>query len=80
MGFTGHVPVGNLRAWLAGTLHGAVRPQHLQAYLDEFAFRYNRRGNFQAAFQTLLGLVPKVGIHRYAAITGGTPGRSMPYG
>jgi hypothetical protein len=75
-----HTAVGNLRAWLAGTLHGAVRPQHLQAYLDEFAFRYNRRGNLQAAFQTLLGLVPKVGIHRYATITGGAPGRAVPHG
>ncbi len=26
------------------------------AYLDEFTFRHNRRGNPHAAFQTLLGL------------------------
>jgi hypothetical protein len=26
-----------------GTHQGAVRPTHLQAYLDEFAFRFNRR-------------------------------------
>jgi hypothetical protein len=29
---------------------------HLPAYLDEFVFRHNRRGNPHAAFQTLLGL------------------------
>jgi hypothetical protein len=26
-----------------GTHHGAVRPKHLQRYLDEFVFRFNRR-------------------------------------
>jgi hypothetical protein len=26
-----------------GTHAGAVRDKHLQAYLDEFAFRHNRR-------------------------------------
>lgn len=30
------------RNWL-GTYHGAVSRKHLQAYLDEFEFRYNRR-------------------------------------
>lgn len=24
-------------------LHGAVQPSHLDAYLDEFVFRFNRR-------------------------------------
>jgi transposase-like protein len=47
--------MGNLKQWLLGTFHGVSRPQ-LQAYLDEFVFRHNRRGNPQAAFQTLLGL------------------------
>lgn len=47
--------IANLKSWLIGTHHGVGRP-HLQAYLDEFAFRFNRRGNPEAAFQTLLGL------------------------
>ena len=29
--------------WLLGTHQGCVTPAHLQAYLDEFAFRFNRR-------------------------------------
>ncbi len=29
--------------WLLGTHQGGVTPAHLQAYLDEFAFRFNRR-------------------------------------
>jgi len=32
-----------LQRWLMGTLHGAVQPKHLDYYLDEFVFRFNRR-------------------------------------
>ncbi|MDA1141003.1 MAG: transposase, partial [Planctomycetota bacterium] len=32
-----------LKRWLAGTHQGAVRPSHLDYYLDEFTFRFNRR-------------------------------------
>jgi len=47
--------IGNLQHWLIGTYHGVSRAQ-LQAYLDEFVFRHNRRNQPMAAFQTLLGL------------------------
>lgn len=50
-----HRAISNLKAWMHGTHRRASR-QHLQAYLDEFVFRHNRRGNPHAAFQTLLGL------------------------
>jgi hypothetical protein len=32
-----------LKRWLWGTHQGAVSPQHWSYYLDEFAFRFNRR-------------------------------------
>lgn len=32
-----------LKRWLQGTHQGAVRPVHLDDYLDEFVFRFNRR-------------------------------------
>lgn len=32
-----------LKRWLLGTHQGAVRPAHLDYYLDEFRFRFNRR-------------------------------------
>ena len=32
-----------LKRWLLGTHHGAVDPRHLDYYLDEFTFRFNRR-------------------------------------
>jgi len=38
-----HWTISLLKRWLLGTHAGAVGPKHLQAYLDEFAFRHNRR-------------------------------------
>ena len=32
-----------LKRWLLGTHQGSVAPEHLQAYLNEFTFRFNRR-------------------------------------
>ena len=32
-----------LKRWLLGTHHGAVDPRHVDHYLDEFVFRFNRR-------------------------------------
>ena len=34
-----------LKRWLLGTHQGAVRPLHLDYYLDEFTFRFNRRSS-----------------------------------
>jgi transposase-like protein len=38
-----HRMISILKRWLLGTHQGAVRAKHLQYYLDEFAFRQNRR-------------------------------------
>ena len=38
-----HLVISLLRRWLRGTHQDAVTPTHLSAYLDEFAFRFNRR-------------------------------------
>ena len=32
-----------LKRWILGTHHGSVQPEHLDAYLEEFVFRFNRR-------------------------------------
>ena len=32
-----------VQRWILGTHHGSVQPEHLDAYLDEFVFRFNRR-------------------------------------
>jgi transposase-like protein len=34
-----------LKRWILGTHHGAVQPAQLDYYLDEFVFRFNRRGS-----------------------------------
>lgn len=51
-----HLVFSNLKAWLQGTHHGRVSPKHLQAYLNEFVFRFNRRFYPFNAFRSLLGI------------------------
>lgn len=38
-----HHVMGLFKTWLTGTLHGAISHEHLDYYLDEFTFRFNRR-------------------------------------
>lgn len=38
-----HMIISLLKRWLLGTHQGAVQEMHLQAYLDEYVFRFNRR-------------------------------------
>lgn len=52
----------NLKTWIDGTFH-SVGKFHLQAYLNEFMFRFNRRFFRGVSFKTLLGLgTLKVGL------------------
>jgi len=50
-----HIAFSNLKTWLSGTHHG-VGKDHLQAYLDEFVFRFNRRFYPMTAFASILGI------------------------
>ena len=50
-----HRVFSNLKVWALGVYHG-LRRKHLQSYLDEFVFRFNRRRTRHAAFRTLLGI------------------------
>jgi hypothetical protein len=50
-----HRVFANAKRWAMGVYHG-LRPEHLQTYLDEFVFRFNRRRTPAAAFERLLGL------------------------
>lgn len=45
-----------LKRWILGTHQGAVVPEHLQSYLEEFTFRFNRRksGSRGLVFRRLL--------------------------
>lgn len=50
-----HLVFSNLKTWLNGIHHG-VSAKHLQAYLHEFTFRFNRRFYPFKAFRSLLGI------------------------
>lgn len=50
-----HRVFANLKRWALGVYHG-LRRKHLQSYIDEFAFRFNRRHTRHAAFRSLLGI------------------------
>jgi hypothetical protein len=54
-----HRVFANLKTWALGVYH-SLRHPHLQAYLDEFVFRFNRRRTRHAAFRTLLGIGAKI--------------------
>ena len=45
-----------LKRWALGTYHG-LRRKHIDTYLNEFVFRYNRRFYRHVSFEALLGLV-----------------------
>lgn len=40
-----HMVASLLKRWLTGTLHYRVSDKHLEYYLDEYAFRFNRRNS-----------------------------------
>ena len=50
-----HKAISNLKAFLLGTYHG--RCTQLQAYLDEFCFRFNRRKTGDQIFLRLASTV-----------------------
>ena len=66
-----HLVFSNLKSWLTGCHHG-VSPQHLQAYLNEFTFRFNRRFYPFNAFRSLLGIGTNGEGPTYAGIYEGT--------
>ena len=65
-----HLVFSNLKTWLAGIHHG-VSHQHLQAYLNEFTFRFNRRFYPFNAFRSLLGVAGEVTAPTYAGLYSG---------
>lgn len=76
-----HLMFGNLKTWLRGIHHG-VSPQHLQAYLNEFAFRFNRRFYPFNSFRSLLGISGRTAGPTYEGLYSGewqhpTPGSSQ---
>lgn len=65
-----HTVFANLKTWLMGTHHG-VSHQHLQAYLNEFTFRFNRRHDPFSAFRSLLGIAREASAPTYEGLYSG---------
>lgn len=45
-----------------GGVHHSVSAKYLQTYLDEYAFRYDRRGMYGMVFKEILGEVSKQAV------------------
>ena len=65
-----HLVFSNLKTWLNGIHHG-VSAKHLQAYLNEFTFRFNRRFYPFNAFRSLLGIAGDATAPTYAELYSG---------
>ena len=70
-----HRVVSLLKRWLLGTHHGGVSFEHLDSYLDEFTFRFNRRSSrsrgklFYRLAQQAVAVEPVPYKHLIAPIT-----------
>src|SRR5271167_321449 len=66
-----HLVFSNLKTWIRGTHHGRIEPKHLQAYLNEYVFRFNRRFYPMTAFHSVLGIAVRSVPPTYAQLYSG---------
>ena len=64
-----HIVIANLKMWLRGT-YNCLPSKHLQKYLNEFNFRFNRRWNLEGIFDKLLVRCVNTSTFTYADLTG----------
>lgn len=76
-----HREFSNLKTWILGTHHGAIATQHLQAYLNEFCFRHNRRfwkfNAFRRVMEIGIGKLPPTAEELYEATEQGKLGGNV---
>ena len=53
-----HWHIFNLKNWIRG-IHHKISPEHLQSYLDEYHFRFNRRNYAKQSPELVLSLMAK---------------------
>jgi transposase-like protein len=77
-----HLVVSLLKRWLIGTHQGAVSHKHLDYYLDEFTFRFNRRRSRSRGklFYRLVQQAVAVEPTTYASIVRNTKAKLQPVG
>ena len=70
-----HLVFSLLKRWLLSTHQGAVARSHLDYYLDEFTFRFNRRRSASRGklFYRLLQQAVVLDPHPYTSLRGGRP-------
>lgn len=66
-----HLVFSNLKTWIQGTHHGRIEPKHLQAYLNEYVFRFNRRFYPMNSFHSVLGISARTVPPTYASLYSG---------
>lgn len=75
-----HLVASLAKRWLLGTHQGRVERDHLQAYLDEFCFRFNRRRSASRGmvFYRLLQLAVGHDPVRYRGLVANPKHKEMP--
>lgn len=64
-----HIVISNFKRWILDVFHG-VSPKHIQAYLDEFCYRLNRRWQREDLFRRVLNRCSRfTGPITYAQLT-----------
>ena len=69
-----HLVASLLKRWLVGTHQGGTQRQHLDYYLDEFTFRFNRRRSHARGllFHRLAQQAVAISPAPYKSIIGGS--------
>lgn len=77
-----HLVFSLLKRWRMSTHQGAVRPSHLDYYLDEFTFRFNRRTSASRGklFYRLIAQAAVVEPHPYRVLRGAPLAKPPPVG
>ncbi|MGI5920024.1 MAG: transposase, partial [Christensenellales bacterium] len=63
-----HTIIGNAKAFISGTFHGLGK-KHMQSYLDEYCYRFNRKYLGGDIFVRLLLAVTRSSTLRFADLT-----------
>jgi hypothetical protein len=66
-----HLVFSNMKTWIKGTHHSRIESKHLQAYLNEYVFRFNRRFYPMTAFHSVLGIASRTVPPTYAQLYSG---------
>jgi hypothetical protein len=64
-----HTVISNAKTFILGTYHGLSK-RHLQAYTDEYCYRFNRRSWIEQLFPRLLYACVSTSTITWAELTG----------